>query len=165
MLDPMSVLLFCLIALSWYFWCIIITEESGWINLFSNTIFLDFPIPWRATVSVLSTFLICYFVFFPASLLLFLPWRNRFKNLRSQPLLLISLIFIAVTLVFYSISSTKLPGYVARAFPFMAALLGWRVKELTKIRGYYPFCLLIGFVLLAIPFVVFFTGDLQRDIL
>ena len=162
MLDPISLLLFCGIALPWYF-MVYYNFGGEWLSQFvlkHNISRFSEPMEGHGGPFYLP-FLFAILGFFPASLLLLLPWRNRFRNVNSHPLLLISLVYIGVTLVFFSLSSTKLPGYIAPAFPFMAILLGWQVKGIKRLKGVFYVNLLIGFVLMVFPFVVFFTGRLQ----
>ncbi|WBL43574.1 glycosyltransferase family 39 protein [Algoriphagus halophytocola] len=162
MLDPMSVLIFCGIALPWYF--LVYYHYGGeWLSQFvfkHNISRFSQPMEGHGGPFYLP-FLFALAGFFPASLLLFLPWKNRFRNLRSRPLLLISLIYIGITVCFFSISSTKLPGYIAPAFPFMAVLFGWQIKGINRLKGIFLTNLLIGIILVAFPFVIFFTSDLQ----
>ena len=162
MLDPMSVLLFCGIALPWYFF--VYYQYGGeWLSQFvfkHNISRFSQPMEGHGGPFYLP-FLFALTGFFPASLVLFLPWRGRFRKLSSQPLLLISLIYIGITLCFFSLSSTKLPGYIAPAFPFMAVLLGWQAKGINRLKGIFPINLVIGILLMAFPFVIFFTSDLQ----
>lgn len=162
MLDPMSVLLFCGLALPWYF--LVYYHYGGeWLSQFvfkHNISRFSQPMEGHGGPFYLP-FLFALVGFFPASLFLFLPWRGRFRKFTSQPLLLISLLYIGITLCFFSLSSTKLPGYIAPTFPFMAVLFGWQVKGIKKLKGIFLLNLLIGIMLMAFPFMIFFSSDFQ----
>lgn len=162
-LDPISIILFCLVALPWYA-LVYLYYGADWLEQFIFTHNLSrFSQPMEGHGGAFYLpFLFALLGFFPASLILFLPKKNKFEGLRSSPLLVLSGIFVGVTLIFFSISSTKLPGYVAPAFPFMAVWVGWQVQGLDRVKGFSLVSFAMGIILVAAPLGVAFTKGLQE---
>ena len=70
---------------------------------------------------------------------------KKFKPLFSDPFLKLAFSVVAIFIVFYSISSTKLPNYAMPCYPFVAILLGHFINkawEENKARR-YPFIILL----------------------
>ncbi|MEL6484328.1 MAG: glycosyltransferase family 39 protein [Bacteroidota bacterium] len=58
-------------------------------------------------------------------------WRSR----KTNDFILFSFVVVAITLVFFSVSSTKLPNYPMPCYPFLAILIAF---YLNRIRQGYP---------------------------
>lgn len=70
---------------------------------------------------------------------------KKFKTRLNNPFLKLAISVVAVFVVFYSISSTKLPNYAMPCYPFVAILLGnfiERVWQENKAK-LYPFIILL----------------------
>ena len=80
----------------------------------------------------------------PASIFIGESFKN-FKGRFSDPFLKLAFCVVAIFVVFYSISSTKLPNYAMPCYPFVAILLGHFINnawEENKAR-LYPFITLL----------------------
>jgi len=80
----------------------------------------------------------------PASIFIGESFKN-FKGRFSDPFLKLAFCVVAIFVVFYSISSTKLPNYAMPCYPFVAILLGHFINkswEKNKAR-LYPFIILL----------------------
>lgn len=89
--------------------------------------------------------LIAFLGMLPSSVFIFESFRN-FKSRFTDPLLRISFYVILVFLLFYSISSTKLPNYAMPCYPFIAIVLGQfltKAWQENKVRIYPAVILLI----------------------
>ena len=73
----------------------------------------------------------------PVSLLAIHSLCKRFTY-KKQPFFLFSLVTVFVYVVFFSISSTKLPNYPMPCYPFVAVLAGYFVKDLWEKRYTLP---------------------------
>ena len=92
----------------------------------------------------------------PASVFIGESFR-RFKSRFSDPFLRLALSVVGIFIVFYSISSTKLPNYAMPCYPFLAVILGNFINkawEENKTR-LYPFIILL-IINLALPIAVYF---------
>jgi hypothetical protein len=81
----------------------------------------------------------------PASVFIGESLRN-FKTRFSDPFLKLAFCVVAIFIVFYSISSTKLPNYAMPCYLFVAVLLGYFInnvlQENKKVK-LYPFIILL----------------------
>ena len=93
----------------------------------------------------------------PASIFIGESVRN-FKSRFSDPFLKLAFCVVAIFIVFYSISGTKLPNYAMPCYPFVAVLLGYFINkawdEQNKIN-LYPFIILL-ILNIAIPIGAYF---------
>jgi len=82
---------------------------------------------------------------------------KKFKPRFSDQFLKLGLSVIAIFIVFYSISSTKLPNYAMPCYPFVAILLGHFINQAweEKKAPLYPFILLL-IINLALPIAAYF---------
>ena len=81
---------------------------------------------------------------------------KKFRTLFSDPFLKLALSVVGIFVVFYSISSTKLPNYAMPCYPFLAILLGNSINkawEENKAR-LYPFIVLLV-INLALPIAAY----------
>lgn len=92
----------------------------------------------------------------PASVFIGESFR-KFKTNFSDPFLKLALSVVAIFIVFYSISSTKLPNYAMPCYTFVAILLGSFINKAwneNKAR-LYPFVILL-LINLALPVAAYF---------
>ena len=68
---------------------------------------------------------------FPFSLFIIQATRNFWKN-KQDGFLTLAAITSGVIILFFSVSSTKLPSYPAPSFPFVAVLIGFFLSEKVK---------------------------------
>jgi 4-amino-4-deoxy-L-arabinose transferase-like glycosyltransferase len=134
-LNPWTLVLFAVIALPWY---AAMTFKHGDVFIQDFIIKHHFrrflteelahPGPWWFYVPVLLAGLF--------------PWTAHLGALRPADLRhdnrrLFLLIWVAVTLVFFSASQSKLPGYVLPALPALALWIGedWKRASRTRVRA------------------------------
>ena len=98
------------------------------------------------------TLLIVILGMFPVSFLAIAGMKKRFKFFK-QPLYLFSFVVVGVYILFFSISSTKLPNYPMPCYPFVAILAAYVLKEVMEGRYNIPGLIwgLLLFLALAIP--------------
>ncbi len=92
----------------------------------------------------------------PASIFIGESFR-RLRSLFTNPFLTLAFSVIGIFIVFYSISSTKLPNYAMPCYPFVAILLGNFINkawEENKAR-LYPFIILL-IINIALPIAAWF---------
>jgi hypothetical protein len=92
----------------------------------------------------------------PASIFIGESFR-KFKIRFSDPFLSLAFCVVAIFVVFYSISSTKLPNYAMPCYPFVAIILGSFINkawEENKAR-LYPFIILL-ILNIALPVAAYF---------
>lgn len=70
----------------------------------------------------------------PFSVFAIQAFRWAIQNRRRDPLVWISLLMATVTIVFFSISSTKLPNYTMPCYPFIGLLFGGYFSDVLKGR-------------------------------
>lgn len=80
----------------------------------------------------------------PASVFIGESFR-KFKTRFSEPFLKLALSVVGIFIVFYSISSTKLPNYAMPCYPFLAIILGNYINKAWEENNskIYPFIILI----------------------
>jgi len=81
---------------------------------------------------------------------------KKFKTHFSDPFLRLAFSVVAIFIVFYSISSTKLPNYAMPCYPFVAILLGQFINkgwEENKAK-LYPFIILL-IINIALPIIAY----------
>ncbi len=88
--------------------------------------------------SFLLTPAFVFIAFLPFSIFIIQSYRKAFRKWQENDLLLFSLIVSLVIIIFFSISSTKLPNYPMPAYPFIAMIIGHyldinRIKKITLI--------------------------------
>jgi 4-amino-4-deoxy-L-arabinose transferase-like glycosyltransferase len=136
---PVGLLLFGLVTIPWY-------AAVGWatdgewlrgffidhnVNRFSSTLeghggFIGAPL----VVAVLGLFPLA--VVLPHAILV--SWKNR----AVVPWLAFSLSVAGAIILFFTVSRTFLPGYVAPAFPFLAVCIGYFINmQLESSSGYF----------------------------
>lgn len=92
----------------------------------------------------------------PASIFIGETFRN-FKSCFQDIFLRLAFCVVAIFVVFYSISSTKLPNYAMPCYPFVAVLLGYFINKAwdeNKAR-LYPFIILL-IITIALPIAGYF---------
>lgn len=126
MFEPLAVTFFLALTLPWYAVVTWVTE-GVWIQEFifhHNLNRFSTPMeghggPFYLTILMVVT------GFLPGSLFLYRLFTLRYKKIVRDPLLCISCVFSVVTLVFFSMSNTKLPNYAAPVFPFLAVIFAF----------------------------------------
>lgn len=89
--------------------------------------------------------------FLPSSVFIGESVKNIKEDIRNS-LYKLALCTVLVFIIFYSISSTKLPNYAMPCYPFVAIILGWFInKAIEKNRStLYPFIILLV-ITIALP--------------
>lgn len=164
--DPLAILIFLGIAGSWYF-AVYFNDGGEWLTEF----FLKHNV-YRFNQSMEGHggpfYLPLVFVFvgfLPGSFLFLFQGKPVFKGLRKNPLLLLSASFVVFTIFFFSLSSTKLPGYIAPVFPFLAVWTGWIYKTYCGSRTFKIPVFFMGMILLLFPIGLMLSQPLQEEYL
>jgi len=144
MFDPLGIAIFLTLTLPWYAAVTWVTEGL-WIQEFifhHNLNRFSKPMEGHGGPFYL-TFLMVIIGFLPGSLLLYKLFTLRYKKILRDPLLCLSCIFSLVTLVFFSVSGTKLPNYTAPVFPFLAVIFAFTLdaQEIHSRIKFVAFCL------------------------
>jgi len=102
----------------------------------------------------------------PFSVFAIQAFRWTFRNRKNHTLLLLSFLMAAVTIVFFSISSTKLPNYTMPSYPFIGIVLGGYLSQVLKTGTTHYFRASLWVLILisaALPIAGYFAL-LQEDI-
>lgn len=103
----------------------------------------------------------------PFSVFIFQSLRLAFKN-KSEELSLFSLITVLVFIIFFSISSTKLPNYTIPCYPFMAYLIAKYLISLIRFQDglkWYKWSLItLGVISIALPIGVYFVFYIESQL-
>ncbi len=127
LLHPVAILSFCATALPWYILCARRNPDFFRIFIIEHN-FKRYLTPEFQHIQP-------FWYYVPVVLVAFLPWsaallwatftggRKLFAPEKISPLSLFFLTWASFCLVFFSVSRSKLPGYVLPAFPAIALLL------------------------------------------
>ncbi len=147
-----GVLIIGVVVLPWY--ATVWSQTDGeWVRrfLFEQNIsrFLETKEGHGGSILLPTVFIIIgllpFSLYLPQALLK--AWKER--NHRAIQLCLIT---VAVTVVFFSLSQTKLPNYPMPSFPFLAIILGWFVAQIDPIKNkIWINYLVYTLILMAIP--------------
>lgn len=157
-LIPAAVLLL-LIAVPWYYLVDKATAGEWTRGFFLENNINRFADPQEGH----GGFFLLTLIFFLVGLLPFIVYSGEIikkrKLLFSQALVNFSLIVVIVFVLFFSISSTKLPNYAMPCYPFAAIVIGYYLEKLSK--GFigaknYPLYILLVFGM-ALPVAGFFA--------
>jgi len=166
-LQPFGgVLLSLLIALPWY-WQVHQQTDGLWTNeFFFKHNFSRFSDPMEGHDAI---FLVSFGYVFILGMLTFVPFifqsvKYAFKS-RKEDSILFCLTAVSVIVIFFAISSTKLPNYTVPSYPMLAVILGHYLAQIddrwfskrANLFGLAPYLLL----LLAFPLGIRF--GLQAD--
>lgn len=164
--DPIAMLIFLGIAGSWYI-AVYLKNGGEWLaEFFLKHNVSRFHQPMEGHGGPFYLPLVFAFVgFLPASFLFLFQGKQIFKGLRKNPFLLLSASFVVFTIFFFSISSTKLPGYIAPVFPFLAVWTGWIYKTYTDSRTFRIPVVLMGMILLLFPVGLRISQAFQEEYL
>ena len=91
---------------------------------------------------------------------------SPFLPFSSSPLLLFSTAWLLVPLIFFSLSGSKLPGYILPALPaalILTALSVWRFAEKSKARAIFVKTLALATLIGAALLAQFFIGDFLHE--
>lgn len=96
-----------------------------------------------------------FLAFLPFAAFIFQSYRDAFRKLKENDLLLFSIIVSFVIILFFSISATKLPNYPMPAYPFVAILIA-NYLSLERTRHFH-WLLVINFIIsLAVPAAIYY---------
>jgi len=183
--GPVAIALPGAAILIWLIWEKKIKEIFSWKILVAGIIMFAVPIPWYLLVDKATNgawtkgFFLQHnfgrfsepmeghggpFIIVPLIVLLgMLPASifigeafKKFKTRVSNPFLKLAFCVVAMFIVFYSISSTKLPNYAMPCYPFVAILLGHFINnagEENKAK-LYPFIILL-IINIALPIAAY----------
>lgn len=160
LIDPLAIGVFLTVALPWYI--LVSWETDGqWIYEFifhHNLNRFASPMEGHGGGFYLPILMLIVGLF-PGSL--FLPGLLRqVGSWNKIPLeIRFALIFSAFTLLFFMISGTKLPNYIAPVYPMVALSLGWQMSKLSY-RGFRWPSLIGSLFLMGFP-AVFYVGSAQ----
>jgi 4-amino-4-deoxy-L-arabinose transferase-like glycosyltransferase len=144
--DPYSIGIFLVVTLPWYIAVAWVTEGVWFQEFFFHHNLNRFSKPMEGHGGPFYLTLIMVILgFFPGSLFLNRIFSYRVKDLLKDPLLALSCIFTLVTLVFFSLSSTKLPNYAAPVYPFLAVIFAYTLD----VRGINSWSRYVSFGLAA----------------
>lgn len=152
-------LIFLLLAMPWY-WAVGVATDGQWLRGF----FIEHNVNrYTSTMEghrglIFSPALFLLAGLFPFSVFAFHAVYQAFKKRGENEFIFYCLAVVVVVVLFFSFSRTLLPGYIAPAIPFMAALLGWySVKHLTGIKSTGYFSLAVLLISILIPVVAYYV--------
>jgi len=144
LLHPTAIAAFCVTALPWYILCSRRNHDFFRIFIIEHN-FKRYLTPEFQHVQP-------FWFYVPILLVAFLPWslfvviasvagiRELWRNRQMAPLSCLVLCWAAFCLVFFTISKSKLPGYVLPAVPAIAFLIARAIAGVTwfsrKVAGY-----------------------------
>ncbi len=134
-LQPFSgVVLSLLIAFPWYYQVHLQTNGTWTNEFFFKHNINRFSDPMEGHDGI---FLLTFAYVFVLGMLTFLPFvfqsvKHAFKERKSNDALLFVLIAASVIIIFFSVSSTKLPNYTVPSYPVLAVILGYYLSKLDK---------------------------------
>lgn len=149
--PPLGILIILVIAGPWYY-LVHVQTDGAWTQGF----FLDhnvnrFNAPkeghsggfWLPTAYALGM-LLPFSVFIPQAI------RKAFKE--KSDLLIFCLVTIACMLFFFSLASTKLPGYTSPLFPFAAIVIGNYLRQIETVNAKWVWTSLVVFFVISLGF-------------
>lgn len=156
-----------LLALPWY---VLVDRETGgeWTRIFffeHNLSRFGSEMEGHGGIFLITP-LFVFLGLLPFSVFAIQGFRWAYRNRGSEPLVYLSFIMAAVTIVFFSISSTKLPNYTMPCYPFIGILLAGyfgRVLKAERPKGLAASLWALFFITLLIPFAAYYALQ-QEDI-
>jgi len=165
-LHPVAVASFCLTALPWYILCarrnpdffrVFIIEHN--FNRFLTPQFQHIqPIWYYVPIFLLGVFPWIFFHAF-AKLEFLANWIDKLPETSSQAFLLA---WAGFTFLFFTLSNSKLPGYIMPAIPPMALLMANSAASVTKDSHRSPRWPLLGTSLTLLVFGIVLQRQAQR---
>ncbi|MGQ8335921.1 ArnT family glycosyltransferase [Sunxiuqinia sp. A32] len=143
------------IAIPWYVLVAMKTNGEWVSDFFLKHNLSRFSDPMEGHGGIfLITFAYVLVGLFPFSVFIFQAIRKAWKN-RQNEFVLFSLIAPSVIVLFFSISSTKLPNYTVPSYPYFGILLAIYLKEvkLGKLKPGLIALMVIGLILIPAIFV------------
>jgi len=133
LLHPAAIATFCATALPWYILCSRRNPDFFRVFIIEHN-FKRYLTPEFQHVQPFWFYIPILFVaFLPWSLMLIWAaisrWREYARTRTVQPLSLLLLVFAIFCLLFFSISKSKLPGYVLPAVPAIGLLLAQSIQK------------------------------------
>ncbi|MGB0839261.1 MAG: ArnT family glycosyltransferase [Chitinophagales bacterium] len=167
----LAILVVLLVVVPWYY-AVHIATDGEWTRLF----FLEQNVQ-RFTNTMEghggSFFLPLLFVLFgmlPFTFYSFELFKQQWgrKKWLDQPFLLFCLLVSATFILFFGISSTKLPNYTTPTYPFVAVLLGyviWKVEQQTKMSRSVKVAWVIYLLLMSLlPFAAYYALEADASL-
>jgi 4-amino-4-deoxy-L-arabinose transferase-like glycosyltransferase len=165
-LHPVAIASFCLTALPWYILCarrnpdffrVFIIEHN--FNRFLTPQFQHIqPIWYYVPIFILAVFPWIFFHAF-AKLQFLANWIDKLPETSSQAFLLA---WASFTFLFFTLSKSKLPGYIMPAIPPMALLMANSAASVTKDPHRSPRWPLLGTSLTLLVFGIVLQRQAQR---
>jgi 4-amino-4-deoxy-L-arabinose transferase-like glycosyltransferase len=155
------------VALPWY-WAVHQVTDGAWTDeFFFKHNFSRFSDPMEGHKGI---FLLTFAYAFLLGMLTFIPFIPQAlkQGLKGDAGLKYLLIGVSVIVVFFAISSTKLPNYTTPSYPLMAILIGYfisKVKDHFFVRKsnlilYYFY----AFLMIGLPFGIYFGLKADQSI-
>lgn len=143
-----GIAILCIVALPWYF-LVYKETDGGWIRgfLFEHNIERFAQKKEGHGGIFLLTWLYFWVGMLPFSVFVVGIIRETWRK-RTDKLVLFSMVVVAVFILFFSVSRTKLPNYVMPCFPFAAILFGIYFSEIKQLADRYRKKVLIAFWIL-----------------
>jgi 4-amino-4-deoxy-L-arabinose transferase-like glycosyltransferase/membrane-associated phospholipid phosphatase len=176
-----GIVLFCVLTFPWYIAVTVLTRgEFLEVFLWKHNIMRYLEVnsghrgPWYYYVIVAAIGFAPWSAFLPG--VFYCAWttlRERMGNNPDRPLVSFVLAWVFSVFVFFSLSRTKLPGYLLPLFPALAILSGWwwnRVLSYDATEKSVRFCAALGGIfslayvalLLASPLVLTYVKGLPQ---
>lgn len=158
-----GIALILLVALPWFY--LVHTQTNGeWTRGFFITHNMDrftTPLEGRHKGPFFLPLLFIIAGLFPFSFFMIRATGFTWKQRKQNPWLFFSLLAVACIVIPYAISSTKLINYTSPAYPFLAIMTGFYIKDfidrkITARKKLLPEWIAIGVASIALPVGVFY---------
>ena len=163
---PTGLLILLLVALPWYI-AVYIKTDGVWIKEFifkHNIKRFSQPLEGHGGAFII-TYIFVIVGLLPFSIFFIQAIKRAFEN-RKNSLILFSLIFGFVYVIFFSLSKTKLPNYTVPAYPPLAIILAYYLSKI-ELSKRYSLILSLAFYLiitLAVPIALYFAINSEETI-
>ena len=156
-----GIILFLAIVLPWYI-MVHLRTHGEWTRMFfiRNNIDRYLSITEGHGGPALAVPVMVLIGMLPFSLWMIQSCRLAWIKREDHQLLLFSLVISLTTIIFFSLSQTKLPNYTVPAYPFLAILMGWYGEKLVNgeiRRSYIGIGMFLYLTLFTcLPFVLYY---------
>ena len=155
---PTGLIFLITVALPWYI-AVYIKTDGEWIREFifkHNIERFSQPLEGHGGIFLL-TYLFVFVGLLPFSIFIIQAVKRAIQG-RNNRLILFSLIFATVYILFFSISKTKLPNYTVPSYPPLAIILGYYLAKIELSKRYSLIASLLFYTLisLVIPVALYF---------
>jgi 4-amino-4-deoxy-L-arabinose transferase-like glycosyltransferase len=167
-LKPLWILgVFLVVILPWYL-LVALKTNGEWIReflLYHNVSRYTNTMEGHGAI-FLATPLMVFLGLLPFSIFFIQSFNHGWKRRKESNLLLFCISIILIIVLFFSLSSTKLPNYTVPAYPFLAILIGYYLARLHDTHknesGYLILTLSVYcLIMLAIPFGLYIGLDMD----